>query len=66
MADSVDFEQGYEAAVRLARKTEEQRTTLNEAETRLRLIDTLLFNLPRLVRGWHERGVLGATRVGRA
>lgn len=44
MADSVDFEQGYEAAVRLAQATDEQRATLNEAETRLRLIDTLLFD----------------------
>jgi predicted type IV restriction endonuclease len=44
MSDDVDFEQGYEAAVQLAQKTAEQRQNLNEAETRLRLIDTLLFD----------------------
>ena len=55
MMSDVDFERGYEAAVSLARKTDEQRATLNEAETRLRLIDALLFDVLGWSRGSHER-----------
>jgi hypothetical protein len=44
VSGTVNFEDGYEAAVRLAETVEQQLATINEAETRLRLIDTLLFD----------------------
>jgi hypothetical protein len=42
--DGVNFERAFEAVRQLAQAIEEQRADLNEAETRLRLIDRLLFD----------------------